>query len=62
MQTPFATSEMRREAELKCLPQLFLGWLLGTHCSAIGQFFPCPQQQSQKALQMLTQSSFLLLS
>ena len=21
---------------------LFLGWLLGTHCSAIGQFFPCP--------------------
>lgn len=21
---------------------LFLGWLLGTHCSAIGQFFPRP--------------------
>ena len=24
--------------------------------------FPCPKQQSQKSLQMLTQSSFLLLS
>ena len=42
MQTPFATSEMRGEVELKCLLQLFLGLLLGKNCSAIGQFFPCP--------------------
>ena len=25
--------------EPKCIPQLFLGWLLGTRWSAIGQFF-----------------------
>ena len=38
----FATAETRRELEPNCVPQLFLGLLLGTHQSAIGQFFPCP--------------------
>ena len=28
-----------RELEPKCVPQWFLGWLLETHQSAIGQFF-----------------------
>ena len=32
----FATLEARRELEPKCIPQLFLGWLLGTRRSAIG--------------------------
>ena len=35
----FATSETRRGLELKCVPQLFLGSLLGTLRSSIGQFF-----------------------
>ena len=35
----FATLETRRELEPNCVPQLFLGWLLGTRRSAIGQFF-----------------------
>ena len=36
---PFTTLETTRELEPKCVPQLFLGLLLGTHQSAIGQFF-----------------------
>ena len=35
----FATVETRRELEPNCVAQLFLGWLLGTRWSAIGQFF-----------------------
>ena len=35
----FATVETRRELEPNCIPQLFLGWLLGTRWSAIGHFF-----------------------
>ena len=35
----FATVETRRELEPNCVPQLFLGWLLGTRRSAIGHFF-----------------------
>ena len=38
----FATVETRRELEPNCVPQLFLGWLLGTRRSAIGHFFHCP--------------------
>ena len=38
----FATLETRGELEQKCVPQLFLGWLLGTRRSAIGQFLPAP--------------------
>ena len=34
--------ETRRKIEPKCVPQVFLGTLLGTRLSAIGQFFPCP--------------------
>ena len=37
----FATLETRRELEPKFIPQLFLGWLLGTRRSAIGWFL-CP--------------------
>ena len=39
---PFITLETTREREPKCIPQLFLGLLLGTRQSAIGQFFPFP--------------------
>ena len=38
----FITLEKRGELVLKCVPQLFLGSLLGTRRSAIGQFFPRP--------------------
>lgn len=31
-----------KELERKCVPQLFLGWLLGIRWSAIGQFVPRP--------------------
>ena len=34
----FVTLETKRELEPKCLPQLFLGSLLETRRSAIGQF------------------------
>ena len=34
----FATFETRRELESKCIPQLFLGWLLGTRRSAVREF------------------------
>jgi len=36
------SSETRRELEQKCVPQFFLGLLLGTRQSAIGQCFPRP--------------------
>ena len=39
----FAPLETRRELELKYVPQLFLGSILGTRRSAIGQFFLCPK-------------------
>ena len=39
----FASLETRRGLEPKCVPQLFLGSLLGTRRSAIGQFFPFAQ-------------------
>ena len=39
---PFTTLETTRELEPKCVPQLFLGLLLGTRQSAIGQFCPSP--------------------
>ena len=41
----YATLEMRGELEPRCVPQLFLGLLLGTRRSAIDQ-----SQQSQKSL------------
>ena len=40
--TQLDTLEMRRELEPKRVPQVFLGSLLGTRRSAIGQFFCCP--------------------
>ena len=40
--TPFTTLEMRKALERKCVPQLFMGSLLGMRWSAIGQFFRCP--------------------
>ena len=30
----------RKELEPTCVPQFFLGWLLGTRWFAIGQLFP----------------------
>ena len=33
--------------EPKCVPQMFLGLLLGTRRSAIGQFFPVPSNRSK---------------
>ena len=56
-----ATLEARRELEPKCIPQLIMGSLLGTHRLAIGQFFPSSRKQSQKSLQKLTRPSFLLV-
>ena len=38
----FSTLEPRRNLEPKCVPQLFLGSLLGTRRSPIGQFSPVP--------------------
>ena len=40
-------TETGRELELKYVPQLFLGWLLGTCRSAIGQFLfkPVPSNR-----------------
>ena len=43
-----ATLEKRRELEPKCVPQLFLGSLLGTRRLAIGQFFPFPSKRGVK--------------
>jgi len=39
----FTTFETRRELELKYVPQLSLGSILGRRRSAIGQFFLCPK-------------------
>ena len=50
--------ETSRELESKCGLQVFLGSLLGTRRSAIGQFFLCPKYQSQKPLQKLTWPQF----
>ena len=36
----FATLETIRGLVPKCVPQLFLGWLLGTRRSAIDRFYP----------------------
>ena len=47
----FATLEMRKELEPKCVPQWFLGLLLGTRQSAIGQlFFPVPRNNPESQL------------
>ena len=62
MLCPFTTLETRRQPELKCLVQLFLGLLPGKHRSAIGHFFARLWKQSQKSLRNLTQSSFFLVS
>ena len=35
----YSSLEMRRNLEPKCIPQLFLGSLVETRRSAIGQFF-----------------------
>ena len=40
--TLMLSSETRRELEQKCVPQLFLGSLLGTRQSAIGKIFSVP--------------------
>ena len=53
---------MRRKLEQKCIPQLFLGLLLETHRSAIGQFFSLFEEQSQKPLLKVSSSQFLSLS
>ena len=57
----FSSLEARRELEPKCIPQVFLGSLLRTRRSVIRQIFPSPWKQSQKSLQKLTRSSFLLV-
>ena len=65
---PFCTLETRRELEPIYVPQLFLGGflgsLVGTRQSAIGQLFflLCLYQQSQKPLRKLTRPRFLLVS
>ena len=44
----FATLETRKELEPKCVPQLFVGSLLGTDRSTIGQLFhPVPSNSSR---------------
>ena len=50
----FTTLEMRRERGVKWVPRLFLGSLLGTRRSAIGQCFPRPKLQTQKSLRKST--------
>ena len=56
----FATLETIRGMVPRFVPQLFLGWLLGTRRSAIGQFFSVPSK-FQKSLRKSTRplSSFL---
>ena len=47
----------------KCVPQLYLGLLLGeVSVSYWPFFFLCPDEQSQKSLQKPTRPSFLFLS
>ena len=53
-----ATLEMRKELEPKCVPQWFLGLLLGTRLSAIGQCFSL----SQVTIRKTTWPSLLLIS
>ena len=48
--TIFATFETRRGLEPKCVPQLFLGWLLVTRRSAIGRFGPVPNNSPRSLL------------
>ena len=54
----FATLEMRKELEPKCVPQWFLGLLLGTRQSALSQFF----SPSQVTIRKTTWPSLLLIS
>ena len=57
----FATLETSGELEPKCVPQVFLGTLLGRRRSAIGYFSPCPQlEQSQKSWRKFSRPSFPL--
>ena len=44
----FATLETRRGKESKCVPQLFVGWLLGTRRPAIGHTFFLSQQSLRR--------------
>ena len=37
--SPLNETKTKRELEMRCVPQLFLALFLGTHWSAIGQFF-----------------------
>ena len=46
----FATLETRKELEPKCVPQLFVGSLLGTDRSTIGQLFPPVPSNSSRSL------------
>ena len=46
----FATLETRRELEPKCIPQVFLGSLLGMRRSAIGLFSPNVPSNSSRSL------------
>ena len=57
----FATLEMRRQLEPKCVSQLFLVPLLGTRRSAIGQFFPVPSN-SPEVFAKVNSARFLLVS
>ena len=41
------TQKPEKELEPKCVPQLFVGLLLGTRQSAIGQLFSCPQNEER---------------
>ena len=47
----------------KCVPQLFLGWLV-TRDALISYWsiFPRPEKQSQKSLRKLTRASFFRVS
>ena len=46
----FATLETRKELEPKCVPQLFVGSLLGTDRSTMGQLFPPVPSNSSRSL------------
>ena len=58
---PFVTWEMRKELETICVPQLFLGWLLGTGLWAIGYFFPDPSTSPRSLCESLLQFPFRFL-
>ena len=58
----FVILETRRELEPKCVPQLFLGWLLGTRRTAIGHFFFVVLSNNPRSLfESLLDPVFLLL-